>query len=81
MPLPPFAVNFAPELHLMIRESKQLDRMGFAVPEAALNVTLQEEKYNKYCSELELMLRMYDQLAASLTAVEAQLLRRQVAGL
>jgi hypothetical protein len=31
MPPPPYAVNFAPELLLIIRESKYLDRMGFQV--------------------------------------------------
>ncbi len=36
-----FSVNFAPELLMIIRETKYLSRMGYAVPEAALNVTLQ----------------------------------------
>jgi hypothetical protein len=31
MPPPPYAVNFAPELLIIIRESKYLDRMGFQV--------------------------------------------------
>lgn len=31
MPLPPYGVNFATELHMIIRESKYLDRMGFQV--------------------------------------------------
>ena len=30
---------------MLIRESKYLDRMGFEIPETALNVTLQESKY------------------------------------
>ena len=38
-------VNFDEALVVLIRESKYLDRMGFAVPETALNVTLQEDKY------------------------------------
>lgn len=29
MPPPPYEVNFATELHMIIRESKYLDRMGF----------------------------------------------------
>ncbi len=36
-----FSVNFAPELLIIIRETKYLSRMGYSVPEAALNVTLQ----------------------------------------
>ena len=31
MPPPPYGVNFALELHMIIRESKHLDRMGFQV--------------------------------------------------
>lgn len=31
MPAPPYGVNFAMELHMIIRESKYLDRMGFQV--------------------------------------------------
>lgn len=31
MPAPPYGVNFATELHMIIRESKYLDRMGFQV--------------------------------------------------
>ena len=45
MPPPPFFVNFSPKLTMLIRESKYLDRMGFEIPETALNVTLQESKY------------------------------------
>lgn len=37
MPPLPYGVNFATELHMIIRESKYLDRMGF---QASLNVTL-----------------------------------------
>lgn len=29
IPPPPYGVNFAPDLHMIIRESKYLDRMGF----------------------------------------------------
>ncbi len=36
-----FSVNFAPELLIIIRETKYLSRLGFDVPEAAISVTLQ----------------------------------------
>ncbi|KAJ3114591.1 Dynein heavy chain 10, axonemal [Phlyctochytrium bullatum] len=35
------SVNFRPELKEIIKETKYLDKMGFLVPEAALNVALQ----------------------------------------
>ncbi|CAM9101409.1 unnamed protein product [Chrysoparadoxa australica] len=81
MPPPPYAVNFAPELYLIIRESKYLDRMGFQVPEAALTVTLQEDKYHKYVQDVNLMLKAYSQLVSSLSAVEMVLLKKQLARL
>ena len=34
-------VNFRPELKEIIKETKYLDKLGFMVPEAALNVALQ----------------------------------------
>lgn len=36
MPPPPYGVNFATELHMIIRESKYLDRMGFQVSAGVL---------------------------------------------
>ena len=79
MPPPPYRVNFVAELSLIIRESKYLDRMGFAIPDAALNVTLQEDKYHSYRQNLQLKLRKYDALLASLSPVEGELLVRQLA--
>jgi hypothetical protein len=42
MPPPPYYVNFSATLETLMRESRYLDRMGFTVPEKALNVTLQQ---------------------------------------
>ncbi|KAH8046310.1 dynein light chain binding protein [Aureococcus anophagefferens] len=39
--------------------------MGFAIPDAALNVTLQEDKYHSYRQNLQLKLRKYDALLAA----------------
>jgi len=46
---------------MLIRESKYLDRMGFEIPETALNVTLQESKYVDLVSILEGLLRTTDE--------------------
>ena len=40
-------VNFSKDLIQLMRETRYLDRMGFEIPEVALNVTLQEESYIK----------------------------------
>lgn len=41
LPVPPYNVNFSPELATMVRECRLLDRMGYAIPEVAMNVALQ----------------------------------------
>lgn len=40
-------VNFSKGLVALMRETRYLDRMGFDIPEIALNVTLQEESYHR----------------------------------
>ncbi|GMH67856.1 hypothetical protein TrLO_g3024 [Triparma laevis f. longispina] len=79
MPAPPYTSNFSPELLMIIRESKYLDRMGFPVPEAALNVTLQEDKYHHYIMDLNIMLRNYNLVINSLSPVEKELLKHKLA--
>jgi dynein heavy chain, axonemal len=81
MPPPPYRANFAPELTMIIRESKYLDRLGYQVPEAALNVTLQEDKFHRYVQDINLMLKYYENLMSRMSAVETQLLKKQIAGL
>lgn len=48
------------------------------MPEAALNVALQEDKYHKYIQDMHLMLKNYDALVGSLAQVETRLLARQL---
>ena len=74
-------VNFDEQLVVLIRESKYLDRMGFAVPETALNVTLQEDKYHQYVESLKSMLAAYSAVLDSLSAVETELLTDRIADL
>jgi dynein heavy chain, axonemal len=67
-------VNFSKDLQAVIREAKYLDRMGLTVPENALNVALQEEKYIEYVEGLKVMLAHYHSVVASLTTAECELL-------
>lgn len=79
MPPPPYTSNFSPELLMIIRESKYLDRMGFPVPEAALNVTLQEDKYHHYIMDLNIMLKNHNSVVDSLSPLEKELLKFKLA--
>ena len=54
-------VDFHSDLILVIRETRYLDRMGFHIPEIALNVALQDDKYNTWLEGLNVMLdRFYE---------------------
>ncbi|KAI8814786.1 dynein heavy chain and region D6 of dynein motor-domain-containing protein [Cladochytrium replicatum] len=67
-------VNFKPELKELIKETKYLDKMGFSVPEASMNVALQEEKYYAYVENLSTMLTSYNNVLELLDGVERKLL-------
>jgi dynein heavy chain len=41
LPPPPYRVSFSHELKMVIRESRYLDKLGFTIPDQALNLTLQ----------------------------------------
>ena len=79
MPPLPYKVNFVPELALIIKEAKYLDRLGFAIPETALQIALQEDKFHAYVRDLSLKLSQYDALISRIAPVESDLLTRQVA--
>ncbi len=55
-------VNFHADLTSLIRETRYLDKMGFAVPELALQLALQEPKYDAWLEQLERMLAHYYQV-------------------
>ena len=64
-------VNFHHDLVKLIREAKYLDKMGFKIPETALNVALQDEKYLNQREQMMVMLNAYKAAVTSLTPVEA----------
>ena len=52
-------VNFHSDLVQIIRETRYLDRMGFSIPEIALNIALQECKYHQWLEGLHVMLHRF----------------------
>lgn len=52
-------MNFSMQLTHIIRETRYLDRMTFTIPEYALNVTLQEDRYLQCVDGLTDMLERY----------------------
>jgi hypothetical protein len=71
-------VNFHCDLIELIRETRYLDRMGFPIPEIALNVALQEVKYHQWLEGLDLMLQHYYDVIAQLLPIERELMKRKL---
>ena len=74
-------VNLKPEIREIIKETKHLDKMGFQVPESALNVALQENKYYSYVENLNTMLTSYSNILDILDPIERKLLSSQITDL
>lgn len=73
-----YVVNFKNELREIIRETKYLDRLGLQVPNSALNIALQEDKYFEYVEQLSLMLKSYHAILDELNSAEKKLLMEQI---
>ncbi|KAI9188096.1 hypothetical protein H9P43_002487 [Blastocladiella emersonii ATCC 22665] len=76
-----YIVNFKPELADVIKESKYLEKIGFAIPETAINIALQEEKFSNYTESLGSMLHNYHDLLERLDEAELTLFEGHVAEL
>ena len=70
----PLLLNFHKDLLEIIQESKYLDRLGFKIPETAMNITLQEDKYRAYMSSLQGILDDYHCVLDGVGMAERQLL-------
>ena len=66
-------VNFHTDLTRLIRETRYLDRMGFHIPETALNVSLQEDKYHGYVEGITEMLKSFAEVTTDLLPIEKEL--------
>jgi len=73
-----YEIDFSPQLIMMIREAKYLDRLGKEPPKTILNVASQENEYIKYIEKLKQMIRDYKDVAGDLKPVEKNLLQKQI---
>ncbi|KAJ3359470.1 Dynein heavy chain 10, axonemal, partial [Kappamyces sp. JEL0680] len=76
-----YSVNFRPELKDIIKETKYLDKMSLQVPEAALNVALQEEKYFTLVENLNQMIASYNAVMDPMDSSEKKLFSTHIAEL
>ena len=71
--LPPgreYVVNLPPELMQIVVETRNLEQLGYMVPEQARNVALQEEKLLGYQDGLKRILMRYRMCTEVLTEAE-----------
>nr|CCC47395.1 putative dynein heavy chain, fragment [Trypanosoma vivax Y486] len=74
-----YVTNFDKELFNTIREAKYLDRLGFEVPQEALNVTLQDESYHTNVDALKAMLLNFNyELQSALEGPERVILAKNI---
>jgi dynein heavy chain len=78
LPPPPYRVSFPEELKMIIRESRYLDKMGFRIPENALNITLQDNKYYTISRTLNEKLFEYDRCMETLTKTEKIVMKAHI---
>ena len=78
LPAPPYFVNFSPELVALVQEAKALDRMGFPVPESALNIALQENKFSRFSQDLNQVIKRYLQSMSKMNPTETELMTKQI---
>ncbi|KEG14252.1 putative dynein heavy chain [Trypanosoma grayi] len=74
-----YVTNFDMTLFDVIREAKYLDRLGFEVPQEALNVTLQDESYHANVDALKAMLLSFNfELQSALEGPERVILAKNI---
>jgi dynein heavy chain len=73
-----YRVQFDPQLKVIIREAKFLDRIGKSIPQTIINIALQENEYMRYVDKLNQLLRGYNTALSNLKDVEKKLLEKQI---
>lgn len=76
-----YYVNLRQELKDIIKETKYLDKMNLQVPESALNVALQEEKYYTLVESLNKMIASYNEVIDPMDSSEKKLFATHIAEL
>lgn len=69
-----YTVSFSDEFKILIKEAKQLEKMGYKIPKTIINISLQERDYYQYVDRLNLMLEDYNNTVNSLNDIDRTLL-------
>ncbi|KAG9351776.1 hypothetical protein JZ751_023027 [Albula glossodonta] len=74
-----YMVNFAPELKVIIAETKYLEQLGYPVPKLARSIALQEMRFFREVHGLKDLVEHYHSLMNTLNDAEFSLLTDQIA--
>jgi hypothetical protein len=55
-----YRVNFREDFKVLIKETKQLEKMNHNISRTIVNIALQETEYYRYIDKLKVMLREYN---------------------
>lgn len=73
-----YEVDFSDEFKILIKEAKQLEKMGYKISKTIINISLQEKEYYRYIDKLHIMLREYNEAVHTLSEIEKKLLEEQI---
>ena len=71
-------MDFGFEINEIITETRNLELLGYKVPELARNVALQDEYYNRIVEGLNKMIDSYHRVMKSLEPIEAKILNDEI---
>ena len=71
-------MNFDPNLKVIIKEARFLDRIGKEIPHTIINIALQAKDYARHINKLNQLLRAYNTALLELRPVEKKLLTKQI---
>lgn len=77
-PIPGYKVNFTSDLSDTLAEVKYLESQGFAVPNLARNMSIQESKLLKLAADLKELAIFYGQTVRLLKHAERELMRQEI---
>jgi dynein heavy chain len=69
-----YRVNFSDDFRVLIKETKQLEKMNHKISKTIINIAFQEKEYYRYVDKLKIMLKEYDESVHTLTPIERKLL-------
>jgi dynein heavy chain len=61
-----YRVNFQDEFKTLIKETKQLEKMGYKINQTTINISKLEKEFYGYIDRLQIMLREYDEAVHTL---------------